>query len=118
MPAWRCPSTAQKNVYVPAFRFAVTVDVPPWPTICPAVSRPSPSIATLCSRFDGFDIVIVTLPAGAVSEVLSNFSALLSAASLSVVAGPAFVAAGVAEDLLDPPPPQPARATASSAMAD
>src|SRR5689334_6559866 len=114
IPACRCPSTAQKNVYFPAFRLAVTVEVPPLPTISPAESSPPPSIAMLCERLDGFDIVIVTLPAGAVSEVLSNFSALLSAASLSEVAGPDAVAAGVDEDFLDPPPPQPARAAAMS----
>ena len=43
IPAARCPGTLQKNVYVPALRFAVRVLVPPWnvgvaPTTGPLVT--------------------------------------------------------------------------------
>src|SRR4051812_24091442 len=84
---------------------------------------------TACGRLEGLAIWSVTLPAFAVSEDLSNFSALGSAESLivwpppaeappvSAVAVAVAVAAGVLvlADFSLLPPPQPARARAARA---
>src|SRR3954453_11036851 len=98
MPAASWPSTEQKNVYLPGFRLTVTVDFPPWPTMAPLASTP-PLMATSCCSGDGFVIVIVTLPALAVSLFVLNFSSLLSARSDSCCPPPP-----PPEDPLDAPP--------------
>src|SRR3954453_11840684 len=123
---------------MPAFRVTETVDLPPFWTIWPLLFAPPPLTATPCGTDDGLSIVIVTLPALADSELLSNFSAPLGSAArlrLELAAAPppdevepvapvepgAPVApvlplAAGAELVLDkppPPPPQPANARAA-----
>src|SRR5690349_10731774 len=80
MPAWRWPGTGQKKVYLPGFSVAVTFDVAPWFTVGPVWLTPLPSIATPCGTADGLSIVIVTLPAFALSDDLSNLRAPLGSA--------------------------------------
>ena len=53
-------------------------------------------MTTLCGVSDGLSIVIVTLPAWAVSSLLSNFRALASAASVRFSPAAARAAASVA----------------------
>src|SRR4051812_13213106 len=68
-------------------------------TVAPSLSTPLPSTATACATGDGLSIVIVTLPALALSVVLSNLSwPLGSAASLSLLDAPP-------PDALPPPEP-------------
>ena len=68
---------------------AETLDVAPLPTVLPLWSTPLPLIDTLCDSDDGFAIVIVTLPALALSLFVSNLSWLASALILSALAPPA-----------------------------
>src|SRR3954449_230994 len=59
-------------------------------TVLPSLSTPLPSTATACATGDGLSIVIVTLPAFALSFDLSNLSwPLGSAGSLRLLRGPA-----------------------------
>src|SRR3954468_3104032 len=51
------------------------------PTVSPSLSTPLPSTATACGTGDGLSIVIVTLPALALSDDLSNLSCPLSSAA-------------------------------------
>src|SRR3954466_11132145 len=51
------------------------------PTVWPSLSTPLPSTATACGTGDGLSIVIVTLPALALSDDLSNLSCPLSSAA-------------------------------------
>ena len=68
--------------------------------VVPFFSMPLPSIATACGTLDGLAMVTVTLPALALSDVVSNFSAPPgSAVSLSEAA---------------PPPPPPLRSLVST----
>jgi hypothetical protein len=52
----------------------VTVDLPPMLTVLPTLLTPLPSTAIACCTGEGLSSVIVTLPALALSVVLSNFS--------------------------------------------
>src|SRR3954454_1353093 len=66
------------------------VDLPPLFTTEPSLSMPLPVTPTPCGTLDGLSIVMVTLPAFALSVLLSNFSAPLgSAASLRFGEAPA-----------------------------
>src|SRR5262245_43067350 len=111
MPASAWPSTVQRNVYVPGVRSADTLVVPPFSTVSLVTSTPLPWMATSCGIDESFVSSIVTLPAGAVSFVLSYLRAPLgSAASSSVVdpepdgvtgvASVEVVAGGDADELL------------------
>src|SRR4051812_1754381 len=65
-------------------------------TVLPSLSTPLPSTATACATGDGLSIAIVTLPALALSLLLSNLSwPLGSALSFRLVDAP------------PPPPPDP-----------
>src|SRR4051812_49860739 len=62
-------------------------------TVWPSLSTPLPSTATACATGDGLSIVMVTLPAFALSLLLSNLSCPLGSA--------------LSFRLLDAPPPPP-----------
>src|SRR3954470_21541533 len=66
------------------------------PTVWPSLSTPLPSTATACGTGDGLSIVIVTFPALALSDALSNLSwPLSSAASWRLLEAPPLLAEGV-----------------------
>lgn len=85
IPAIRWPGTVQKYVYVPGFRFSVSVLTPPWkvgvaPRILPFV--PSCSVK-LCASGDEFANAIVTLPAFALSVLFVYFRSPLGFAAIA-----------------------------------
>src|SRR3954447_25146521 len=106
------------------------------PTVWPSLSTPLPSTAAACGTGDGLSIVIVTLPAFALSDDLSNLSCPLSSAASwrfeeappPLALGAGVLAGGVwaVVPLVAPPPeplsllelsspPQPATAKAARA---
>jgi hypothetical protein len=84
MPPSRCPGTLQKKVYVPGFRLALTVRVPPWKVgVAPMTGPPVPCwIVKLCGTGELFVNLIATFPAFAESELFVNISWPLLAAPI------------------------------------
>ena len=93
MPAWRWPSTLQKKVYLPGFRFSASEAVL-WEMVSlqPIWSPLGLSRQTSWVTADGLSKSIVTCPALPLSCVVSKAIASGSAASFRVVALPAGAA--------------------------
>ena len=71
----RCPGTEQKNLYVPALRLSDRLFVPPLNVgVAPTFSPDEDSTVTLCGSGALFVKSIDTLPAFALSDVVSYFS--------------------------------------------
>src|SRR5829696_571779 len=78
------------------------MDFSPLPTVSPSSSTPLPSISTACGTSEGLSMVIVTLPAFAVSSFLSNLSAPPGSAAMVRFSPPPEE-----PEELSPPPEEP-----------
>ncbi len=142
IPAWRCPGTEQKNLYVPGLRLSVNAFEPPLNVgVSPSFWPDDDSTVTLCISDAMFVKSIETLPAFAVSdfvlysswpsrfasrltlleapdELVPPLAGVVDVAELVVSAGVLVEpVVGVVVALLDEELPQPASTTSAATSA-
>jgi hypothetical protein len=136
MPAWRCPGTEQKNLYVPGLRFTDSAFEPPLNVgVAPTFSPDDDSIVTLCGSDELFVKSTETLPAFALSDFVLysswpsgfasrlTFSEPLDGAGVAGVVDVAELVVGVCAAVLadelefDEELPQPASASSAAVSA-